>query len=557
VTASDCRTQSEQAGFRNLWAECSFVTEVRPTRVLLALALVLAWAVVIASSASADTGQLAIIQDDALLQSNLPGTLQTMRELGATQVRYPLRWASVAPDPNSRHRPHHFAASNPASYPAGSWAFDDALVDQAQADGLSVEFQLTGGAPRWAEGPGEPKGGPAGVWKPNATEYGGFVKAVGTRYSGRYTPRGTLTPLPRVNFWGLWNEPNFGQDLAPQATDDDALELSTAMYRSLLSHAWNALAATGHRHDTILVGDTAPHGHAHPIGDFDGIAPLRFIRVLYCLNPDYQTLIGIAASLRGCPTTTADSRHFRTDNPALFDATGFAIHPYASSVPPDQSQPGSVTNAADLAAIPNLEDTLDRVYAAYGDARKVPIYNTEYGYQVSKRVSAKQAAYYINWAEYLTYQNPRVKSYAQYLLDDPTNGGFETGLFDDVGRPKSALEAYRMPLYMPMPSVDHARTLHVWGGVRPAHFAQLETDTRQLAALQFRARGTSTFTTIDLVTITSERGYFNVHLRFSRSGTLRSVWTDPMGTTYHSRYITVSVGRSASAGVSAGADHIN
>jgi hypothetical protein len=493
-------------------------------------------------AASASTNQLSIIQDDALLQRNLSGTLTEMQELGATQVRYSISWASLAPDPNATRPPRNFYGGNPASYSAAKWAFDDALVEQAQAHGLSIDLQLTGATPRWAQGPGLPKHAPGGVWKPNPVQYGAFVKAVATRYSGHYIPRGATEPLPRVSFWTLWNEPNFGQDLAPQATDDDALELSPTAYRGLLNHGWQSLRESGHGHDTILIGETAPHGHAHPIGNFDGISPLRFIRVLYCLTPRYAKFTGTAASLRGCPTTPAGSAQFRAENPALFDASGFAIHPYASNVPPDRSQPGVVTNAADIGAIPKLEQTLDLAFAAYGDRRKIPIYNTEYGYQVSLRIPAPKAAYYINWAEYLTYKNPRVKSYAQYLLDDPLDGGFETGLFDAFGNPKPALDAYRLPLYLPVTSAAHPRPLQVWGAVRPAHFALLDTDQSQQAELQLRPQGSDTFSTIDIVPITNKRGYFDIRLIIPQSGTLRIVWTDPLGVTDQSRYVTVRIG---------------
>jgi hypothetical protein len=344
-----------------------------------------------------------------------------------------------------------------------------------------------------------------------------------------------------VSVWGLWNEPNFGEDLAPQAIDNDAIEVSVPRYRRLLAHAWRALSATGHRRDTILIGDSAPHGHPHPIGNFDLIAPLRFIRVLYCLGRQWRPLRGLAASERGCPATASGARRFRRRNPALFEATGFAIHPYAGYAPPDRSEPGSIKGAADLAAIPEVERTLDTVFRAYGDRRRIPLYDTEYGYQISVRVPAALAAKYINWAEYISYRNPRVKSYAQYLLDDPANGRFETGLFDSGGRPKPAMAAYRMPLFMPVTSVRRPRRLRVWGAVRPAGFAALDTGQTEQAQVQFAPRDAATFAPIAVVTIRNPRGYFDVRLRFVRSGLLRVAWTDTSGTTFYSRTVQVDV----------------
>jgi hypothetical protein len=78
--------------------------------------------------------------------------------------------------------------------------------------------------------------------------------------------------------------------------------------------AWSGLQVAGHRHDTILIGETAPRGLEHPIGDFGGVKPLRFLRALYCVGSDYRPLRGAAARARGCPTTTAGSRAFATQN---------------------------------------------------------------------------------------------------------------------------------------------------------------------------------------------------------------------------------------------------
>jgi hypothetical protein len=503
--------------------------------------LVLLSALAFAPSAAASSTQMSIIEAPAQMQSDLAGTLAEMRALGATQVRYPIHWDAIAPSVRSQHAPSGFNASDPSSYPQGNWAFVDQVVRQAYVNGLSVDFLIAGPAPRWAEAAGEPRGGNFGVWKPNATAYGAFVQALGRRYSGTYTPGSDSTPLPRVSFWGIWNEPNYGQDLAPQATGHDMVELSPAAYRGLVNHAWSGLAATGHGHDTILVGETAPHGHPHPIGNFDLIAPLRFIQVLYCLDANFHQFRGSAARVRGCPTTSGAARRFRAQNPGLFNATGFALHPYAAGAPPNRSQPGSIKGAADLAAIPLVERTLDRAFRSYGSGRRIAIYNTEYGYQVGGKVTPTLAATYINWAEYISYKNARIASYAQYLLNDPPNHRFLSGLNYSGGRPKPSLDAYRMPLYMPTITVGHPRTLEVWGGVRPSYFAQLDSGDPPQALVQFRRRGSATFSTIKVVSITNPRGYFDLRLRFSTSGTVRTTWTNA-GRTLHSRSVTVTVG---------------
>lgn len=484
---------------------------------------------------------MSIIEADAELQSDLTGTLAKIQDLGATQLRYAIHWDLIAPSVKARHAPRGFIASDPDSYPARNWNFLDALVRQAHADEISIDLLLAGPAPRWAEAGGEPRGGNFGVWKPNAVAYGAFVHALGRRYSGTYTPAGSETPLPRVSFWGIWNEPNYGQDLAPQATGNDSVELSPAMYRSLINRAWSALSATGHRHDTILLGETAPHGHPHPIGNFNLIEPVRFIKALYCLDANFHPFRGRGARVRGCPASPAASRRFRARNQPLFNATGFAVHPYAAGTSPNRSQPGSIQGAADLAALPVVERTLDRAFRAYGSGRRIPIYNTEFGYQVGGKVTPTLAAVYLNWAEYLSYKDRRVASYAQYLLTDPSNRRFMSGLYFADGKPKPSLDAYRMPLFMPATRAPRARKLEVWGGVRPAYYTQLAPEDPPQALVQFRKRGSGTFRTIKVVTITNPCGYFDLHLQFTTSGTLRTEWTSAGGT-FHSRSVTVNIG---------------
>ena len=130
-------------------------------------------------------------------------------------------------------------------------------------------------------------------------------------------PAGQTAPLPRVNFWAVWNEPNFGEDLGPQAVDGSTVAVAPAMYRSLVAQAWNALQATGHGADTILIGEFAPWGLSmrgtpkRPQGlpgSFGQTKPLRFLRTLYCVDSATGPLRGTAARAVGCPTTAAGSR---------------------------------------------------------------------------------------------------------------------------------------------------------------------------------------------------------------------------------------------------------
>ncbi len=386
--------------------------------------------------AIARTNQIAIFQDDARMLTAPGPTLQTLRQLGAGVVRVTLAWNEIAP----ATRPAGFNPVDPASYPAGKWKIYDEIVLDAHADGIAVDFSLTGGAPPWATGAGQPSPGHYGEWKPSAAAFGQFVEAVATRYSGSYDPtlgaivHGSAGDLPRVGFWELWNEPNFGMDLAPQATKGSTVPASPPAYRSLLDAGWRALGLTGHGRDTIVIGNldargqtSQPHRGASQglPGNFGATKPLQFIRTLYCVDSNYRELRGSAAAAVGCPTNAAGSRRFRSAHPALFRASGFADHPYPINQPPTEAS-SSDPDYVEFSELPRLASALDRVTRIYGSGMRFPIYNNEYGYitnppnhSSSHFVSPATAAGYINWAEYLSWRSPRIASTMQYLLYDP------------------------------------------------------------------------------------------------------------------------------------------
>ncbi len=499
----------------------------------------------------ASTNQESIIQDDLHLDADPAGTLQEMRLLGADRVRVSVLWSTIAPQPGSHRRPRGFRAGDPGSYPQGNWAIYDTIVKDAQQDGIAVDFTLTGPAPLWATGKGAP--GPAfGQWKPSPSEYGSFVHAVGTRYRGRYLPAGATAPLPRVAFWAIWNEPNYGIDLAPQAAHHDTIEVGAGAYRALLDAAWTALHQTGHGRDTILIGETAPRGLDHPIGDFSGVKPLRFLRALYCVDSRLRDLRGYQASARGCPATATASRHFRAEHPGLFAASGFADHPYEQGVAPNvptTSNPrrfASDPDYADLPELPRLGRLLDRLQRVYGSRTTFPIYSTEYGYVTNPpdhnaTIGPAKAAYYINWAEYLSWRQPRVRSYMQYLLIDPQSGNFASGLELSNGTHLAGYDAYRVPLFLPVTSIRRGRALEVWGSVRADRFATLDTGKPQQVEIQFRRGSARTFQTVRTVAIAGSHGYFDVRQAFTGSGSVRLAWTDQSKALVYSRTVSITV----------------
>jgi hypothetical protein len=523
------------------------------------------------ATASASHHQLAIIQDGSDL-SNPAGALQEFRQLGANTVRVVMPWFQIAPNASSTKKPN-FNATDPNAYPAANWGIFDEIVKTAQADGLTVDLTLSGGAPRWAEA-AAPTGAHANAlffaWKPNAAAYGAFVHAVGKRYSGTFILKGATAPLPAVHFWALFNEPNFGEDLGPQAINRSKTPTSALYYRNLANQGYNQLKATGHVHNTIVIGELAAQGfeYAPPShnapeglpGNFGQTRPLLFLRELYCVDSHFNQLRGSAAKGIGCPTNAAASRKFRSQNPGLFNVSGLSLHPYGQS----QSPVSKACNKVDYALfqdIPQVEATMDHLNKVYGSKKRFPIYNTEYGYITnpparqkpscgSSYASPATAAYYINWAEYLSWKQSRVSSYMQYLLADPpaTAGpyaGFASGLELPNGTHKPGYDAYRLPVYMPHTSFSRNSNEEIWGAARPAPFMKKDGAGTPTVAIQLNGQ------TIKTLNVTAAGGYFDTKLKFATSGSVRLAYTYPstnpflltsdLGTTVFSRSFNIKV----------------
>jgi hypothetical protein len=524
----------------------------------------LAAAATLPATASASHNQVAIIQDGGDL-SNPVGALQEFRHLGANTIRVVIPWAQVAPSPTAKKKPS-FNATDPNAYAAKNWAPFDAIVKTAAADGMTVDLTLAGGTPRWAEASAAPPAPQANAaffsWEPNAAAYGQFVRAVGTRYSGHFTPKGEASALPGVHFWALFNEPNFGQDLGPQAINDSKILTAPMYYRNLANAGYGALKATGHSGNTILMGEFAAQGfEPGPFpkssgglpGNFGQTRPLLFIRELYCVDSRFHQLRGSTAKAVGCPTTAAASRKFRSQNPGLFNVSGVSLHPYGQAQSP-VSKAGNKVDFGLFQDIPSVERTLDRLTRMYGSGKRFPIYNTEYGYITNPPhpgyVSPATAAYYINWAEYLSWKQPRVSSYMQYLLADPQPAakpynGFASGLEFSNGSHKPGYDAFRLPVYMPHTSFSHTSSQELWGAVRPAPFMTRDGSGTPAVAVQLNGQ------TIKTLNPSGSGGYFDVHMAFPKSGSVRLAYTYPssnpflptsdLGHTVFSRAINIKV----------------
>ena len=496
------------------------------------------------------TGPLASFTPGSELSPDPAPKLDLLRQLGVRDIHTGIAWAAIAPAPMSRHRPV-FDAADPAAYPAAGWTLYDQIAREIATRGMQLTLALIPPAPLWATGTSaaaraHPSERP--YWQPSPTEYAQFVRAVGTRYSGHYTPPGASSPLPRLNHWSIWNEPDEGFQLAPQLLPHTQIESSGRQYRALVDAAWSALHQTGHGGDSILIGEIAPAGQTFKgaPGLFGAMVPLRFLRALYCVDANYKPLRGTAAAQRGCPTTAAGTAGFAAAHPGLFKASGFANHPYPQGLAPNTVTPGE-PDYTELAATGKLESALDRVNAVYGSHTHYSIYSTEFGYQTKPPdiengvVSPQTAADWMNWAEYITWLDPRQATFNQYLISDPPGGAFATGLLTATGAPKPGYDAYRMPIFLPVTATRKGHPLVVWGGARPAYYAQRQTHRRQHVQIQFARAGSSSFTTLQTVPIVSSNGFFETRLTFPGSGKVRLAWSYPNGALIRSRAVAVTL----------------
>jgi hypothetical protein len=80
---------------------------------------------------------------------------------------------------------------------------------------------------------------------------------------------------------------------------------------------------------------------------------------------------------------------------------------------------------------------------------------------------------------------------------------------------------------MPVTSARRGRALEVWGCARPARFAQIDTGDTQNVQIQFQRGSRGPFTPLREVTLSGSSCYFDVHMQFPGSGTVRLAWAYP------------------------------
>jgi hypothetical protein len=254
--------------------------------------------------------------------------------------------------------------------------------------------------------------------------------------------------FPWVHMWTIWNEPN---------TSIFSLPVSPSLYvRRLLNPGYAALHQAS-RANLVAGGVTSPRQTA------SGMAPLTFMR-------------GMRAA------------HARLD--------AYAQNPYPLS-PHDTPFQGTCSACSyfTMATLPLIRSSVTKYFGAK------PIWLTEYGYQTNPPdrilgVSQAKQAQYIGEAALRVWREPGVTVLIQFLVrDEPSIGGWQSGLYTVSGTPKLAAHAFPLPLAQVSRSGSR---VSLWGQVRPgsgarSYTVQLKSGARWRTVASGRTGGSGAF----------------------------------------------------------------
>lgn len=442
----------------------------------------------------AGPGLETIVQDDGLLlyrpAAEVEAAAVRMKELGIDRVRITASWSSLTRLPESDIKPPGFDGSDPGAYEQARWRPLDTAIRAIRAAGLKALVDIGFWAPHWATT--DPPG-PRARANVDPQEFAAFARAVVLRYSGAFTPPppapdpapaptedesvikellqplvpfpipdplppppkppvqaaqvvAPAEPLPKVDRFVLWNEPNHQGLLLPQWKADKKTPASPGVYRAML-RAGYAAVKQARRSAKVLIGNTSSTGGKRGTGP---VAPLEFLRDLACVDARFK------------PRTTGDCANF-----TQIPGDGWAHHPYSQNERPSRvSKPKTERGDLRIADLPQLAQTLNRLVRMGRLARaNRDIYLTEFGYETKgvpgrPRVDERQQARWMTWAEYLADRVPTVRSFAQFLLRDQPPapervsqsaarpyGEYSTGLLHVNGSPKLVAKSFLAGLF--------------------------------------------------------------------------------------------------------------
>jgi hypothetical protein len=235
--------------------------------------------------------------------------------------------------------------------------------------------------------------------------FGDFAYAAATRF-------------PWIRLWTMWNEPNGPTFASPVSPGAYVRQVLNPGYASV--HAAN-------RANLVAGGVTSPR--KTPMG----MSPADFMAGMHAAG-------------------------------AHLDAYAHNPYPVSRGETPTQATCAPCTYLT-LAKLPAIRDSVTRYFGP-----STQLWLTEYGNQTNPPdpllgVSYALQAQYIGEAALQVWRNPGVTVLIQFLVrDEPSLGGWQSGLFTARGAPKPAYAAFGLPL------AQMSRTgsqVVLWGQVRP------------------------------------------------------------------------------------------
>jgi hypothetical protein len=358
----------------------------RFARALVAATLVATLAFAAGSASAAERMWIGFHDDPSLrFGVDRQTELDAVRGANATIVRTLVEWRYVAP-----RRPAN--AANPFDR---AYRFDDLdeLVRSTQARGMEVLMTIWG-TPKWANGGKGPQFLPR-----NMADFRNFARAVATRYNGR------RAGYPFVRFFGIWNESNLGNFLAPQF-DARGRIVSPKAYAKLAAAGYTGIKAASPR-ALVAIGETSSNGRDRKVrGATDSTTPGTFARLLAAAAPRLK-----------------------------FDA--WAQHPYPVPVSQGPAQRVRYPNVA-FSTLSRFERDLDKWFKR----KNIPVWITEYGNETKpgepKGVTEAQQARYAPQAIALARKDRRVAMFVWFVWRDSTGSPWQSGLYRRTGAPKPA-----------------------------------------------------------------------------------------------------------------------
>ena len=206
-----------------------------------------------------------------------------------------------------------------------------------------------------------------------------------------------------MRFYGIWNESNLGNFLAPQF-DKKGKIVSPAAYAKLAAAGYAGIKA-GSPKALVAIGETSSNGKDKPKqGSTDSTTPGTFAKLVAQANKKLK-----------------------------FDA--WAQHPYPVPVNQGPAQKVRYPNVA-FSTMKQFEKDLDKWFGR----KNIPVWITEYGNETKpgepKGVTEAQQAAYVPQAIAFAKKDPRIPMFIWFVFRDSAGSPWQSGVYRTSGAAK-------------------------------------------------------------------------------------------------------------------------